>query len=813
MHAKSVIVVLTRISVLLVTALGATTEPANGQAGSYTFQTLDVSGASSTSASGINNSGQVVGTYCVGSSCHGFVLTQGQFAFVDAPNGNSSGTFLSGISNSGVVVGSYISVLDDKTHGFSGAQFADIVFPSTNGARLNTFAQGINTAGQVVGFYQSDRYPFPLHGFVLTGGSFAAINEPAATINTLANGINDAGQIVGGYGDSSGSHGFLFSGGTFTAIDFPGGAFSNAAGINNAGVIVGGWSDSGGHAHGFVLARGTFTSLDFPRAISTTANGINDAGDIVGSYTDANGLGHGFITDPISLVDPVPDLLNGSSVITPNTQSSAQLLATKGTVVQGVAADGVAEIVVRIMASNVGDQFTLTLVNDQNSQIIPDEDGALGNPGDTSFSQSQINVTAIATGNGANGPNPPFAFAVYRAPLDFARPITSTTYKTGACGGVSKSDDQLACRSVSIKVQDPSGNAITVPVIIVRPPVIMIHGLWDNWSTWNNFGPLVAGPGTADPRFSVGRVSYDAAIGSTIVASDPLYSTKRLDRVQANSIGFQYNARSVLAQIEQWIGLENFRGGKNPANIPVAAVQADIVAHSMGGDITRTLALQPTFLNIFTFGQGNIHKVITIDTPHLGSPVAIQLLSSGENGGCLQDLLAGRGRFTLSSVVFSDGSSFSGAVADLQGDDITRALSNALAALNSSSSHPLPTAFIAGVYTNFAILDDTLNEATLVRNWPFGCPNDPLAQELTSTGWPAIFHNNPNDAIVSENSQLNGLIPSPGSQFFGYVHSPGTENLGFSAPSVIDAGPVPNQVIFLLNTPLTNSVYYNLLNP
>jgi hypothetical protein len=67
--------------------------------------------------------------------------------------------------------------------------------------------------------------------------------------------------------------------------------------------------------------------------------------------------------------------------------------------------------------------------------------------------------------------------------------------------------------------------------------------------------------------------------------------------------------------------------------------------------------------------------------------------------------------------------------------------------------------------------------------------------------------------IVSENSQLNGLIPSPGSQFFGYVHSPGTEALGFSGPSVMDAGSVPNKVISLLNTAWTNSVYYNLLNP
>jgi hypothetical protein len=179
---------------------------------------------------------------------------------------------------------------------------------------------------------------------------------------------------------------------------------------------------------------------------------------------------------------------NGSAVTT-----DARLLAAKGRPVQGVAADGVAQAVIRIPATNVGDQFTLTLVNDQNGQIIPDEDGALGNPGDAIFAQGQITITAVNTGTGPNGPNPPFAFAAYRAPVDFARPTGATTYKSGTCGGVSMSDDKLACRSVSIQVQGPTGNATTVPVTIVRPPVIMIHGLWDNWSTWNDFGPLVTG--------------------------------------------------------------------------------------------------------------------------------------------------------------------------------------------------------------------------------------------------------------------------------------------------------------------------------
>jgi pimeloyl-ACP methyl ester carboxylesterase len=753
------------------------------------------------------------------------VLTQGQFAFVNAPNADSSGTYVSGVSNSGVIVGTYVSTLDAKDHAFSGPQFADIVFPSTN-AKLNTFGTGINTAGQIVGYYQSNLCPslqdcYSLHGFLLTAGSFAKIDFPGA-VQTVADGINDAGQIVG----SSGSHGFLFSAGSFSTIDFPGSASTVAAGINNGGVVTGYWFDSSNRKHGFVLAKGTFTSLDFPGAISTTANGINDASDIVGSYTDANGQAHGFMTDPISLVDPVPDLLNGSSVMTPNAQTGAQLLATKGTVVQGVAADGVAEVVIRIMAKNVGDQFALTLVNDQNSQIIPGEDGALGNPGDTSFSLSQISVTAVNTGTGPNGPNPPFAFAIYRAPVDFARQVSTGLYKSGACGPVTGSDDQLACRSVSLKVQNSSGSLRTVPISILRPPVILIHGLWGSPSDWNSFSPLFSNIGSSDSRFHVGVVDYDQPPIVTIVASTPDYSSlpsplglKILADAHANSLGFQYNAVGVLAQIDELIGY--FKSGQNPTSVAAAAVQGDIVAHSMGGEIIRTLPLEPlqaTFLGDRHLGQGNVHKTITIDSPHRGSPLATDLLMSQNN--CVRNILASGGRPSFQSVqvVTSLGPAtppVQGGVGDLVDSPTSQALLN----IASPGSHPLPTALIAGTLnsTNLAGLADTSSIGFGLHSVCGTVASNPLAVNLTPASWTTVF-GEANDAIVGLSSQLNNLSADPGQLFTndgsgrGFVHSAGTERLGFLGPSVLDPSAVPNQVINLLNTPISSQVFH-LLNP
>jgi pimeloyl-ACP methyl ester carboxylesterase len=518
------------------------------------------------------------------------------------------------------------------------------------------------------------------------------------------------------------------------------------------------------------------------------------------------------------LLDPVPNLLSGSTVIS-NWGSFSE---NNTRVVQGIAADGVTELVIEIAANNVGDQCQVTLLNDQPTPVqssSPDQDGALGNPGDTSFSQSQITVTAVETQSG------PLAFAVYRSPVDFARlvaggsPGESASYLSGMCAGATSSDDQLACRAVSIQVQSTAGgSSSTIPVTILRPPVVLVHGLWDDATAWNNFSPLVTGPNSVDPRFYIGRADYSYKV--TVSASVPIYGATTLKNARANSLGLQFNAPRVLNRVDQWI--QNFKFGQNPASVPVAAVQADVIGHSMGGIIARYFATLPYFLNdaqFPSFGQGAIHKLITIDTPHLGSQLAIAVLSPQETGGCMQQLLAGKKKFAFTTATVSGLGTFSGAMADLQGPgvavDVDNVTSAALKMIAAPGSHQLPTGLIAATYTNFAVLNDTISSAWVIRNssW-FGCPADPLAQELTSTGWQAIFNNQPNDAIVPVSSQMDGLTAL--FNFQGLVHSGGTEDLGFSGPSVMDNGqsnPVPAYVITLLNTPPNTPNYYNLLSP
>jgi probable HAF family extracellular repeat protein len=649
-----------------------------------------------------------------------------------------------------------------------------------------------------------------------SGGNFTQLDYPSAC-DTQVFGINDAGQMVG-FADG---HGFLLSNG-FSSIMVQGSTSTRAFGINNFGDIVGDWTDVNGNRHAFIQKNGNITTFDFPNATSTTAYGINDDGDIVGSYVDTNGQSHGFITDPVALVDPVPDLLSGPAVI--SVAAGAQLLATKGTKVQGVAADGVTQVVVRIQADRVGDQFILTLINDQNGPINPDEDGALGNPGDTTLTQNHMTVTAVDTGSGPSGPNPPFAFAIYRAPKDFARPAPGGLYKTGTCAGVSDLDGQLKCRSVTLKVLTPLGNIINTPVTILRPPVALIHGLWSEPSDWDSFSPLFSNFAGPDNRFQVGLVNYSGPLppGVFLASSVPDYSglpggrgLAVLANARPNSLGFQFNAVGVMSQIDQQI--RSFKGGTNPLSTRVAAIQADIVAHSMGGDISRTLPLQN--FNLFNFGpqdnflsdrnfrQGTVHKLITIDTPHLGSPLATQLLQTSNS--CVANILAAAGMPTFQSVQIPVGGRATGSVPGAVGDLADSPMSQALQNIANPGQHPLPTALIAGT-VNGGNLAGLAGSGTALAIQA-AC-SGPVASSLTPDAWPTMFNNQPNDAVVSLNSQLNGLSPDPGAVFDGDLHSAGIEELGFTGPTVLDSGPVPNHVIDLLNAFVSNSIFH-LLNP
>ncbi len=498
--------------------------------------------------------------------------------------------------------------------------------------------------------------------------------------------------------------------------------------------------------------------------------------------------GHALAAGTVTLSDPIPTLLDG-----PHVTTDVNLLAVGARPVQGVAADGVSEIVIAVSADASGQQFTFTVYNDQSvPSASTAEDGALAAVGSTNFDHSQLTTTAVTTNLGA------MSFVIYRAPINFARP-----------GG---GDDALASRATSIHWSIAGGSQSgTIPLTVLRPPVALIHGLWSDPATWSNFTPLIG-----DDRFSIFRANYGSLV-EPIANSTPSEGSS----ISANALGFAFNARYVAPQINSFVN--SFKTGRNPANIPVADVQADIVAHSMGGNITRTMPLMSGFASATTFGLGNVHKLITIDTPHLGSPLAIDILPASDGkdpNKCVRTLFRFGGLSALLSIETPAGASINGAMGDLRGGTGNVSdMSPALQALLSSATQPplqtqlIPTAFVAAIASTTP--PDQLGHLDVCNQNPstkgcnyysfiYGCAKnngDPLAKAMASgTEWKNdVMSGQDSDALVPWESEYNGDGPAPAP--LTAIHSDSLTQLGLGGPGVLQSiAGAPADVLTLLNT-------------
>ena len=115
----------------------------------YSFTSIDVPGASTSPAYGINDAGQIVGYY-EAAGFHGFLKTGANFAALDATSLGATGTFAQRINNGGDIVGTYHRA--NHLHAFlmqNGGAYSEILVPGASSAN----ALGINDSGQIVGNY------------------------------------------------------------------------------------------------------------------------------------------------------------------------------------------------------------------------------------------------------------------------------------------------------------------------------------------------------------------------------------------------------------------------------------------------------------------------------------------------------------------------------------------------------------------------------------------------------------------------------------------------------------------------------------
>ncbi len=263
----------------------AMTSTMMGQGGNYSA--LDFPGSSSTLAWGINNSGDIVGSYVIAGVTHGFKLSAGQFRSLDYPGAAS--TDARGINNRGDISGLYRNA-DGVFHGFrlSGDQYTAIDFPDAT----STQGWGINASGDVVGTYTSR--DSVTHGFKVSGVQYVAIDYPGSTATTLT-GINTQGEISGIYNGPGGlTHAFLLSDGEFTTLDVPAATYTNSTGLTARGDIIGRYM-VGTAGYGYLMRDGNFNTIAFPGATFTGSASVNTRGVIVGRYQNSDGVFHGFL--------------------------------------------------------------------------------------------------------------------------------------------------------------------------------------------------------------------------------------------------------------------------------------------------------------------------------------------------------------------------------------------------------------------------------------------------------------------------------------------------------------------------------------
>ena len=448
-----------------------------------------------------------------------------------------------------------------------------------------------------------------------------------------------------------------------------------------------------------------------PGSTVTIVFGIADFGDDI---LDSAVLVDNVQFSSLEILDGDDDQFRQGDDLTndPNT------LAQGGQARVGICADGTARLLLRMNLAGPA-MVDFSIQNFANA----DESGSLGTPGGAPQG-GMIQVNSVNTPQGEK------AYAVYHAPLDFVR--------AGNAG-----DPAARTRNLTLDVTvTPAGGPAQMSMatlVIERPPVVLCHGLWSNPATWNGFAPLVG-----DGRFDFTRVDYSNNNAG-------LFAVNR----------FQVRRASRAAR-----AAKNRRG--------IASVQLDWIGHSMGGVLPRSFAATGFFRRPDNFGQGDLHKLITVNTPHWGSPMA-NILASIRDTFFIGDLLIiGMERLGMTVV--------GGAIDDL---------SEGSAALAAIGATPVKTHAIVGIGGSQAIgVADIAFAAAANLSPP---PYSGLFRLLNIVSFATtatVYRFQEHDFIVLRPSQEGGL-PAANTTVLG--------GLGSTHTAVTSHAPAATRCIDLLN--------------
>jgi hypothetical protein len=338
----------------------------------FTFKTVDapVTGAGSTMVVGINNLGDIVGSYNFipgaaalglpsGFLGKGFVwYKNGKFSTIAGPgpvnpqNCNPAQGLLTdcyymearGINDLGDIVGTYSQDVLNPDGGLfraffqrAGGQFTSYLVPGHD----NSIFEKITDTDVIYGCFHDqgidNSSQASMHGVI----DLLAPNNKVLGLSSNSTGstMNVGGgllalQYAGVFYDFTEQRhrAFVVNAGRQTDFDMPGSNMTYAWDMDVEGDVVGVWGNNpnpiiidGIPFHGFMRDRtGKFIDIDYPGSIDTHVFGINDLGTIVGSYVDAGYNIHGFIAVPgdqrARLRSPGHTIVNASYSTSNNSQ-------------------------------------------------------------------------------------------------------------------------------------------------------------------------------------------------------------------------------------------------------------------------------------------------------------------------------------------------------------------------------------------------------------------------------------------------------------------------------------------------------------
>jgi pimeloyl-ACP methyl ester carboxylesterase len=357
------------------------------------------------------------------------------------------------------------------------------------------------------------------------------------------------------------------------------------------------------------------------------------------------------------------------------------LLSTCGQPVKGAVTDGVTQVLMRMVSGLGGTAcYEITSTGPPDQGTIPP-------------AMSVIPTQTVGSLN--------YGFAFYQTPTSY---------------GDTSSERQVQIQfTFTPNIGNSNTTMFTLPLTLVRPPLMLIHGLWSDRKAWPSFWTR-----SPDNDYVVYKADYAATHDASFTTNAPMVQ------------GFVANTVNMARS-------ENY-----------AATQADVIAHSMGGILTRYYAASSQYMRVDNYNMGDIHRFITLDTPHGGSSFANLLVTlHGEDPVDLENTVTG---LTHGSVV-------NGAVCDLSED--SPALVPLASATNIKSQVVTATGGPTSSFWNgvgpfhLGSFQSALTATKCVKRVAFVCTQTaPIFDQKTVT---AFTFSRPNDAIIAICAQQGGV--------------------------------------------------------